>query len=108
MLSTVLMRQTSASRWTANKSFVGYVETSSPREHNPWESFNGRKLGRNFAELPHDFTHYAEWAKAHNSLLIVTFDEDDDYASNHIATIIFGAYVRPGRYDERTRFVRSK
>jgi hypothetical protein len=54
MLSTVLMRQTSAH--AANKSYVGYVETSSPREHNPWESFNARKLGRNFAELPHDFT----------------------------------------------------
>ena len=26
---------------------------------------------------------YAEWAKVHNSLLIVTFDEDDDHAGNH-------------------------
>jgi hypothetical protein len=58
--------------------------------------------------LKDHLAHYAEWAKAHNSLLIVTFNEDDDYAGNHIATIIFGAHVRPGRYDERTRFVRSK
>ena len=42
---------------------------------------------------------YATWAKANNSLLIVTWDEDDDRADNHIATILYGAGVRPGRYD---------
>jgi phosphatidylinositol-3-phosphatase len=143
----------------ASKSFVGFVETGSPREHNPWESFsNARKVERNLSKLPNDFTQlptvafiipnlnhdmhgggwrawlqnhlhhiipgldhaiddgwvrdgdtwlkdylgsYAEWAKAHNSLLIVTFDEDDDHANNHIPTIIFGAHVRPDRYAER-------
>jgi hypothetical protein len=44
---------------------------------------------------------FAEWAKTHNSLLIVTFDEDDDNAENHIPTIIYGAHVRPGQYTER-------
>ena len=44
---------------------------------------------------------YAQWAKTHNSLLIVTFDEDDHSAENRIATIIYGARVRPGRYAER-------
>jgi phosphatidylinositol-3-phosphatase len=44
---------------------------------------------------------YADWAKTHNSLLIVTFDEDDNGAKNHIPTIIYGARVRPGRYAER-------
>jgi phosphatidylinositol-3-phosphatase len=44
---------------------------------------------------------YAEWAKTHNSLLIVTFDEADDDAENHIPTVIYGAHVRPGRYTER-------
>jgi hypothetical protein len=34
---------------------------------------------------------HAEWAKTHNSLLIVTFDEDNNRAKNHIPTIIFGA-----------------
>jgi acid phosphatase len=42
---------------------------------------------------------YAKWAKMHNSLLIVTFDESDD--QNHIPTIFYGARVRAGRYDER-------
>jgi len=37
---------------------------------------------------------YAEWAKSHGSLFIITFDEDDDTAGNHIPTIIYGAHVR--------------
>jgi phosphatidylinositol-3-phosphatase len=43
---------------------------------------------------------YAQWAKAHNSLLIITFDEDDKKAGNHIATIFYGAHVQPGHYAE--------
>src|SRR5204863_5334410 len=27
----------------AHKSFIGYIETGSPREHNPWESFNNAR-----------------------------------------------------------------
>lgn len=41
---------------------------------------------------------YAAWAMHHDSLLIVTWDEDDGSSSNHIATIIVGQQVRPGRY----------
>lgn len=44
---------------------------------------------------------YAQWATANNSLLIVTWDEDDDSADNRIATILYGAGVRPGRYEQR-------
>jgi phosphatidylinositol-3-phosphatase len=44
---------------------------------------------------------YARWARTHNSLLIVTFDEDDDSAENRIPTIIVGAHVTPGRYAQR-------
>lgn len=43
---------------------------------------------------------YAQWAKTHNSLLVVTWDEDDNTASNHIATIFAGAQVKPGQYGE--------
>ena len=41
---------------------------------------------------------YARWARAHNSLLIVTADEDDRSAGNQIPTIISGARVRAGHY----------
>jgi hypothetical protein len=43
---------------------------------------------------------YASWAMRHHSLLIVTWDEDDDSQGNHIATIFAGQQVRPGRYAE--------
>ncbi len=44
---------------------------------------------------------YAQWAKTHNSLLIVTFDEDDYTGDNQIATIFVGARIDPGNYPER-------
>lgn len=44
---------------------------------------------------------YANWAVANNSLLIVTFDEDDDSGRNQIPTVIYGAHVRPGSYNEQ-------
>jgi hypothetical protein len=43
---------------------------------------------------------YAQWAKAHNSLLVVTWDEDDNSANNQIPTIITGAGVAVGNYGE--------
>ncbi|WP_183578944.1 alkaline phosphatase family protein [Mucilaginibacter sp. X5P1] len=44
---------------------------------------------------------YAEWAKTHDSLLIVTFDEDDSRTSaNQIPTIFYGAHVKTGKYSE--------
>ena len=43
---------------------------------------------------------YAEWAKANNSLLIVTWDEDDNSARNQIPTIFYGAHVQPGTYTQ--------
>jgi hypothetical protein len=43
---------------------------------------------------------YAQWAKTHNSLLIVTFDEDNDVSGNHIATIFTGQMVQQGQYAE--------
>src|SRR5262249_4259858 len=44
---------------------------------------------------------YATWARAHNSLLVVTFDEDDSSASNQIFTLFAGGPVRAGTYAER-------
>ena len=44
---------------------------------------------------------YAAWAQTHNSLLIVTFDEDDRGAQNRIPTIIVGEHVLSGSYTER-------
>lgn len=43
---------------------------------------------------------YAQWAKTHNSLLIVTWDEDDYSSGNKIATIFYGEKVKTGTYTE--------
>jgi hypothetical protein len=43
---------------------------------------------------------YVQFAKTHNSLLIVTWDEDDNSASNQIATIFVGPMVKTGQFTE--------
>jgi hypothetical protein len=44
---------------------------------------------------------YASWAPNHNSLLVITNDEDDFTDVNRIATIIVGAHVVVGSYSRR-------
>jgi phosphatidylinositol-3-phosphatase len=44
---------------------------------------------------------YVTWAMTHDSLLIITFDEDDDTPVNRIPTIFVGQQVRPGQYAEK-------
>jgi phospholipase C len=39
---------------------------------------------------------YVTWALKHNSLLILTWDEDDFRAENHVATILVGPMVKTG------------
>jgi phosphatidylinositol-3-phosphatase len=41
---------------------------------------------------------YASWATAHDSVLIVTTDEDDSSSGNHITTVLAGAHIHAGRY----------
>ncbi len=43
---------------------------------------------------------YASWCAAHNSLLIITWDEDDSSSANRIATILYGPMVVPGPYGQ--------
>ena len=43
---------------------------------------------------------YASWSRAHDSLLIITADEDDQSAGNHIPTLLYGAHVRRGSYPQ--------
>jgi hypothetical protein len=48
---------------------------------------------------------YAAWATTHDSLLVVTFDEDDDTPANRIYTTFSGAHVRPGKYSQPVNHV---
>lgn len=44
---------------------------------------------------------YIQWAKANNSLFILTFDEDDRASDNHILTVFTGQMVKAGQYSNR-------
>jgi acid phosphatase len=50
--------------------------------------------------LNNNLSSYVQWAQSNNSLLIVTFDEDDGTEGNRIATIFVGPMVQPGQYSE--------
>jgi hypothetical protein len=43
---------------------------------------------------------YAQWATTHNSLFVLTFDEDDGGTGNHIVTLIRGEGIVPGSYSQ--------
>lgn len=44
---------------------------------------------------------YLRWAEKHNSLLILTWDEDNYSYGNHIVTVLAGPMVKPGVSDQR-------
>ncbi|MFD9206102.1 alkaline phosphatase family protein [Streptomyces sioyaensis] len=46
--------------------------------------------------LKNNLADYARWAEDHNSLLMVTWDEDNLLGSNRIATIFHGAHIKRG------------
>lgn len=53
------------------------------------------------AWLRKQFTPYVAWAKTHNSLFVLTFDEDNQTDGNHIPTVVAGAGIKPSRYAAR-------
>lgn len=44
---------------------------------------------------------YVDWAFKHNSLLILTWDEDDSNEDNRVVTILVGPMVKAGHSDQR-------
>lgn len=62
------------------------MHSGSVRAGDTWLS---RNLGR-----------YARWAKTHNSVLMVTFDEGFNQ-NNQVATVFYGAGVKTGSYPEQ-------
>ena len=71
-------------------------------------------IGKADTWLRDKFAAYVVWAKSNNSLLIITWDEDDKHCgwifhtpcdtkppSNRIPTIFIGPMVRPGTYDKQ-------
>ncbi|MGA8272860.1 MAG: alkaline phosphatase family protein [Candidatus Sulfotelmatobacter sp.] len=58
-------------------------------------------VARGDAWLKKNLADYLAWAQKNNSLLIVTWDEDEDTDVNRIATIFVGPMVKPGKYSEK-------
>jgi acid phosphatase len=48
--------------------------------------------------LQNNLDGYIQWAKTHNSLFILTFDEDDNSSNNQIPTIFVGQMVKKENY----------
>ncbi|MFA5824450.1 MAG: alkaline phosphatase family protein [Gallionellaceae bacterium] len=53
------------------------------------------------AWLEKNMEQYAQWALTHNSLLIVTWDEDNGTEGNRVATMFVGAMIKPGKSTQR-------
>ncbi|MFI5160780.1 MAG: alkaline phosphatase family protein [Sphingobacteriales bacterium] len=70
--------------------------------HNIGFPGNAAAIRRGDKWLKDNLRAYAEWAKSNNSLLIVTFDEDDydNQNGNQIATIFYGDKLKKGQYNE--------
>jgi hypothetical protein len=51
--------------------------------------------------LRHNITPYVDWAMNNNSLLILTWDEDDYRGDNHIVTLMVGPMVKQGKSAQR-------
>ena len=47
------------------------------------------------------------WARTHNSLLVVTWDEDDNTAANLVPTIFIGPMIKAGKYGESINHYRT-
>jgi phosphatidylinositol-3-phosphatase len=50
--------------------------------------------------LKDNVSEYVAWADENNSLLIVTWDEDQGTLANRIPTIFVGPMIKPGKYSE--------
>lgn len=58
-------------------------------------------IARGDAWLEKNVEQYAQWAMTHNSLLIVTWDEDDGSEGNRVATMFVGSMIKPGNSMQR-------
>ncbi|WP_412537965.1 ricin-type beta-trefoil lectin domain protein [Longispora sp. K20-0274] len=67
---------------------------------NEHESMHDGSILNGDTWVKNTFSGYAEWAKTHNSLLIVTWDEDNFTPANNMPTVFYGANLHPGSYSE--------
>jgi hypothetical protein len=76
-------------------SFADLPAVSIVVPNNQHNMHDGTILGGD-AWLQQNLGAYATWAQSNNSLLVVTFDEDNSAGRNRIPTVLYGADVRQG------------
>lgn len=90
---------------TANQPFTAFPTTATGYARLPSVSFvvpnllhdmHDGTISAGDAWVRQHLAGYLTWARTHNSVLIVTFDEDDTSGTNRVATILAGAHVRSG------------
>jgi hypothetical protein len=91
---------------TANLTYAGFptnyttLPTVSFVTPNMCNDMHDCSVGTGDSWLRSRFDDYAQWAKTHNSLLIVTFDEDNFSSLNRIYTAFVGPHITVGSYSE--------
>lgn len=87
------------SAFPAPGNFAGLPTVSFVIPNNDNNMHDG-SIAQGDAWLNSRMTAYATWARANNSLLILTWDEDDGGPRNQIPTVFYGAHIAPGSYNE--------
>jgi acid phosphatase len=62
------------------------------------DSMHSGSVSRGDHWLAANIAAYATWARTNHSWLVITWDEDDRSAANHIPTLITGAGIVAGTY----------
>jgi acid phosphatase len=92
---------------TANEPFTAYPKKLKKLPKVAWvipnleDDMHDGTIAQGDTWLKNNLSAYATWAMTHNSLLIVTWDEDDGSQSNQIPTIFVGPMVKQGEYGEK-------
>ncbi|WP_326791751.1 NPCBM/NEW2 domain-containing protein [Streptomyces sp. NBC_00841] len=68
---------------------------------NGQQSMHDGTIAQGDAFVKNTFDSYIQWAKTHNSLFVLTWDEDDFTPANHIPTIMVGPMAKAGEYSEK-------
>ncbi|MFB7222801.1 alkaline phosphatase family protein [Streptomyces sp. NPDC056227] len=68
---------------------------------NGQQSMHDGSIAQGDAFVKNTFGSYIQWAKTHNSLFVLTWDEDDFTPANHIPTIMVGPMAKAGEYSEK-------
>lgn len=69
--------------------------------HNIGEPGKDAAIKRGDTWLKDNLDNYIKWAQQHNSLFILTFDEDNFTTQNQIPTLFVGPMIKPGKYSEK-------